>query len=191
MPKIKIILGSTRPNRFGPQAAQWLLKQTTDIKNAKFELVDLSELNLPLLDEPVTPMNRQYSKDHTFEWSKIVDEADGFIIVTPEYNHSIPAALKNAIDFLYHEWNFKPVAYVSYGSGAGGSRAVEHLRGVAGEQKMYDLREQILLPEFYNNLDSDGNYKFTDAQAEAAKTLLNSVVFWATHMKPARELIAK
>jgi NAD(P)H-dependent FMN reductase len=188
--KIKVILGSTRPNRFGPQPAHWLMEQTADVKGAEFELVDLVDVNLPLLDEPVTPMSHQYSKDHTKAWSKIVDDADGFVFVTAEYNHSIPAALKNAIDFLYDEWNYKPVAFVSYGSLAGGSRAVEHLRSVAAEVRMFDLREQIMLPDYYNNLDDDGKFKFWDSHADMARNMLAQVIFWAEKMKPAREELA-
>jgi NAD(P)H-dependent FMN reductase len=192
MVKIKVILGSTRPGRFGPQPAAWLMEQTKDIEGATFELVDLADINLPLLDEPVPPSMHQYSKDHTEKWSEIVAEADGFVFVTAEYNHGVPAALKNALDFLFEEWNYKPVTYVSYGSLAGGARAVEHLRGIAAEQHMYDLREQVMLPEYYTNLDDKGNYKFTEAQAGLAKAMLDKLVFWATRMQPARaELAAK
>lgn len=184
---IKVILGSTRPERFGIQPAKWLMEQAKSIEGAQFELVDLAEVNLPLLDEPLPPSRHQYSKQHTKAWSEVIDGADGFVLVTAEYNHSIPAALKNAIDFVWREWNYKPVSFVSYGSAAGGARAVEHLRGVAAELKMFDLREQILLPNFYHNLDEHGQYKFDGHQAESAKAMLEQLVFWADKMKPARQ----
>jgi NAD(P)H-dependent FMN reductase len=186
MIKIKIIEGSTRPGRFNVQPSTWMYeiaKKRTDID---VELIDLVEVNLPFLDEPVPPSMNKYSKEHTKEWSKQIQEADGFIFVTPEYNHSYSPALKNAIDYLYHEWNYKPVSYVSYGSLAGGARAVEHLRGVAGETKMYDLREQILLPVYYENLDEKGSYKFNDRHVQAANGILDELTFWATTMKEAR-----
>jgi NAD(P)H-dependent FMN reductase len=188
MTTIKIIAGSTRPGRFNTQPSSWLMEQTKKIQgNVRFELIDLAELGLPLLDEQNTPMSGKYENEHTKKWSSIVGEADGFVIVTPEYNHSIPGALKNALDYLYAEWNFKPVAYVSYGSGAGGARAVEHLRAVAGELKMFDLKEQILLPNYWNYMDQAGRYEFTEEQEVLAAKLLDQIVFWAVHMKSARQ----
>lgn len=174
--KIKIIAGSTRPGKFNPQPAEWIFNISKEYSDAEFELVDIESLNLPLLDEKNAPLEHKYEKDHTKNWSKIVEEADGFVFVTPEYNHSIPGALKNAIDYLYTEWNFKPAVYISYGSAAGGSRAVEHLRGVAGEQKIYDLREQILLPNYWENLDQNGKYQFTERHKQAAERMLESLI---------------
>lgn len=187
MAKIKILTGSTRPGRFNIHVAEWVYKQVSDLaEGSQVELVDIADLNLPLLDEGNPPMMQSYEKTHTKKWSAIVDDADGFIVVTPEYNHSIPAALKNAFDYLYKEWNFKPIAFVSYGSGAGGSRAVEHLRAVAGEQKMYDLREQVMLPNYWNNMSETHGYQFTEEQAQLLEALTHQLVFWANHMKQAR-----
>lgn len=186
MVTIKIILGSTRPRRFGIQPANWLMEQAKHIKNARFELIDLAEVNLPLLDEPVPAGQRKYSKAHTKNWSQIIDEADGFVFITPEYNFSTSAALKNAIDFVWQEWNYKPLAFVSYGGAAGGARAVEHLRGIAGQLHMFDLREQIVLSNYFQNLDDKGQYQFSDDQAKAAKNMLEKLTFWAEKMQPAR-----
>ncbi len=188
--KIKIIAGSTRPGKFNLQPSQWLKKIADENKEAEFELIDIEELNLPLLDEKNPPMEQKYEHDHTKKWSEIVDGADGFVFVTPEYNHSIPGALKNAIDYLYKEWNYKPAVFVSYGSAAGGSRAVEHLRGVMGELKVFDLREQILLPNYWENLDENHLYKFTERQSKNAVDMLKSLVFWARVMKEARKNLA-
>lgn len=190
MTKIKILAGSNRPNRFNIQPATWifdLLKERADIE---VELLDLQEIALPFLDEPLAPMYAQYSKDHTKAWSEKIGEADGFIFVTPEYNHSFSPVLKNAIDYLFHEWKFKPVSFVSYGALEGGSRAVEHLRGVAAQLHMFDLREQILLPNYWENLNEKGEYKFTDRHAHGAKELIDSLAFWATELKDSRVKLA-
>lgn len=186
MVNIKIITGSVRPTRFNLQVAEWLFRIARKRNDAKVELLDLAKINLPFLDEPKSPMYGEYTKPYTKKWSKKIDASDGFVWVTPEYNHSVSPVLKNAIDFLHHEWNWKPVALVSYGGGAGGSRAAEHLRAVAGELKMYDLREQVLLPNYWDHLDEQGKYRFTKEQAEEAGELLNSLVFWAEQMKAAR-----
>ncbi|MDB5166678.1 MAG: putative reductase [Candidatus Saccharibacteria bacterium] len=187
MALVKIILGSTRPNRFGIQPAEWVMKQAEQVTEHQFELIDLKDVDLPLLDEPTPPMMRQYTKDHTKAWSQMIEEADGFIFVTGEYNHSVPAALKNAIDYLFEEWNYKPVSYVSYGSLAGGARAVEHLRGICGELRMYDLREQLLMPDYYHHLDEEGLHKFEDSHAEQIQLILDHTGFWADKLKDARK----
>jgi NAD(P)H-dependent FMN reductase len=191
MVKIAIILGSTRPNRFGPQPAKWLHEQSKNIEGAEFELIDLKDINLPLLDEPSTPSTGEHTKEHTKKWAKIVGEADGFVFVTAEYNHSMPAAIKNAIDFLFAEWHYKPVSFASYGNIGGGVRAVEHLRTVCSEVKMYDLRENLVLPNYWDNQDENGQYKFTDVHVKLAKQILDQTVFWATKLKPIREELAR
>jgi len=128
MTKIGVILGSTRPGRNGEQVAKWVLDVAKQRSDAEFELIDLADFHLPHLDEPVPPSLGQYSKPHTQEWARTIADHDGFVMVTPEYNHSTSGALKNAIDFLFAEWNNKAVGFVSYGAAAGGARAVEHLR---------------------------------------------------------------
>lgn len=186
MPNIKIITGSSRPGRFNTQPATWLYNIAKQRPDIEIELLDLAEINLPFLDEASSPMSGQYENSHTKQWAQTIGEADGFVLITPEYNHSYSPVLKNAIDYLYAEWNFKPVAYVSYGSLAGGSRAVEHLRGIAAELKMFDLREQIMLPNYWDHLNQQGEYQFTEQQQQAADALLGQLTFWADHMKQAR-----
>src|SRR5262245_38676391 len=144
MTKIGIILGSTRPGRNGEAVAKWVLDVAKQRTDAQFELIDLLDFNLPHLDEAVPPSMGQYSQPHTQEWARTIAAYDGFIIVTPEYNHSTSGALKNAIDFLFAEWNNKAVGFVSYGS-LGGTRAVEHLRLVAAELMMANVRAQLAL----------------------------------------------
>lgn len=191
MVKIKIISGSTRPGRFNPQPSQWIYNIAKERKDIEVELLDLAKINLPFLDEPKTPSEGNYENEHTKKWAATIGEADGFIIVAPEYNHSIPAALKNAIDFLFAEWHYKPVSFISYGSLAGGARSVEHLRGVSGEVKMYDLREQILLPNYWDELNEKGDYKFNERHVAAANHMLDNTTFWAIQMKKAREEMKK
>jgi NAD(P)H-dependent FMN reductase len=187
MPKIKIIVGSTRPGRFGIKAGEWVLAASENHTDAEFELVDLQDFNLPLLDEPMPAASGQYSKAHTKRWSEAIGDADGFIFVTGEYNHTIPGALKNAIDFLYREWNHKPAAFVGYGAEAGGTRSIEHLRSSLAQVKIFDLQDFVLIPNYWSQLSESGEFKPTDGQITGIKTLLDHIVFWADKMQPARE----
>lgn len=189
MTLIKVILGSTREGRFGNQPAEWIMELSKNYPQASFELVDLAKHNLPIFNDSTPPSmvtDGNYQKDSTKQWSKVIGEADGFIIVTAEYNYGIPAALKNAIDTVSNEWNYKPVAFVSYGTAAGGTRAVEHLRGSAGWLKMYDLREQVILANYWAQLGKDGKFKPSESQIHGAQAMLEAVTFWAEKMKPAR-----
>ena len=186
MVKLGIISGSVRPGRFNDQVVQFVAEVAKTVEGAAFEVIDLAALNLPFLDEAVPPSQHQYAHAHTKAWAEKIAGLDGFIMVTPEYNHSYSPVLKNAIDYLFSEWNYKPVAFVSYGSLAGGARAVEHLRGVAGELKMYDLREQVLLPNYWENLDASGAYQFTERHKKSVQEQLASLVFWAGAMRTAR-----
>jgi NAD(P)H-dependent FMN reductase len=194
MSVIKVIVGSTRKNRFGIQPAQWIMGIAKAYPQATFELVDLAEQNLPLFDEAMPPSmvtDGRYEKETTRKWAKVIDEADGFIIVTAEYNYGVPAALKNALDTVSNEWNYKPVAFVSYGTAGGGARAVEHLRSTAGWLKMYDLREQVILANYWAQLDKNGEFQPNEPQIHGARAMLEALAFWAEKMKPAREALKK
>src|SRR5947209_12901594 len=142
MLKIGIIIGSTRPGRNGEAVAKWVYENAKKRSDAEFELVDIKDFNLPLLDEPVPPSMGHYSKPHTKVWAAKIDSFDAYVFVTPEYNHGTSAALKNAIDFLFKEWNNKAAGFVGYGS-ALGARAVENLRLVMGELQVADVRAQV------------------------------------------------
>jgi NAD(P)H-dependent FMN reductase len=189
MTQIGIILGSTRPNRNGEQVAKWVLDIASRRNDATYELVDLRDYPLPHLDEPLPPSLGQYQNDHTKQWADKIASFDGFVIVTPEYNHSTSGVLKNAIDYLYAEWNNKAVGFVSYGA-AGGARAAEHLRLVAGELQMADVRQQVVLSlvtEFENfRTFKPGNYNVA-----ALNTLLDQVVAWSTALAPLRAAVAE
>ena len=185
MSRIGIILGSTRPNRNGAQVAQWVYEIASRRSDAEFELIDLRDYPLPHLDEPLPPSMGQYQGEHTKAWAAKIASFDGFVIVTPEYNHSTSGVLKNAIDYLYAEWNNKAVGFVSYG-GVGGARAAEHLRLVAGELQMADVRQQValsLLTEFENfSVFRPGDYN-----AAALNTLLDQVIAWSNALAPLRQ----
>jgi NAD(P)H-dependent FMN reductase len=190
MPLVKVILGSTRDERFGVQPAEWIMELAKNYPQATFELVDLADLDLPFMTDATPPSmiaDGNYEKESTKQWSKIVGEADGFVIITAEYNYGVPAALKNAIDTVSNEWNYKPVAFVSYGTAAGGSRAVEHLRGSAGWLKMYDLREQVILANYWGQLDENGKFKPSESQTHGAEAMLEAIAFWSEKMKPIRD----
>lgn len=191
MPLIKVIIGSTRPGRFGPTPAQWLMELTKEHPNATFELIDLKQVNLPLLDEPIPAWSSKYTQPHTKEWAKIINEADGFIVVTAEYNHGIPAALKNAIDYLAPEWRYKPISFVAYGAASGGVRAVEHLRMAAANLNMFDLREIVTFKNYWEQLDKKGNLQPTDEQLTNAHKVISDTIFWATQLKNARKAWAE
>ena len=152
MINIAIIIGSTRPNRNGEVVAKWVYENTQTRNDATFELVDIKDYNLPLLDEPMPPSMGHYSKEHTKIWAEKIASFDGYIFVTPDYNRSVPAALKNAIDFLYNEWTNKAAGFVGY-SGSGSVRAIENLRITMSELQIADVRSQVnlsLMTDFKN-----------------------------------------
>jgi NAD(P)H-dependent FMN reductase len=184
--RIGIILGSTRPNRNGEQVARWVLDVASRHDDAEFELVDLRDYPLPHLDEPLPPSLGQYQNEHTKQWADKIASFDGFVIVTPEYNHGTSGVLKNAIDYLYAEWNNKAVGFVSYGA-VGGTLAVGQLRQVAGELQLADVRQQValsLLTEFENlSVFKPGDYNLP-----ALNTLLDQVLAWSTALAPLRAI---
>ncbi len=184
MTKIAIILGSTRPGRNGEAVAKWVYEQGKGREDAEFELIDIADYNLPLLDEPVPAGARQYTKEHTFKWSEKIEEFDGYIMVTAEYNHGIPGALKNAIDFLYEEWTNKAVGFVSYGS-AMGVRSVEQLRLIAGELQMADVRQQVMF-SLFTDFENMSEFKPQEYHKESTQTLFDQVIAWSEALKPLR-----
>ena len=185
MTRIGIILGSTRPNRNGEQVAKWVYETAALRSDADFELIDLRDYPLPHLDEPLPPSMGQYQNDHTKEWSDKIASFDGFVIVTPEYNHSTSGVLKNAIDYLYAEWNNKAVGFVSYGA-VGGARAAEQLRLISGELQMADVRQQVAL-SLLTDFENYSVFKPSAYHVAALNTLLDQVVAWSSALAPLRE----
>jgi len=185
MTKIGIILGSTRPGRNGEAVAKWVYDVAAKRTDAEFELVDLLDFNLPHLDEAIPPSMGQYSQPHTIEWAKKIDSFDGFIFVTPEYNHSTSGALKNAIDFLFKEWNNKAAGFVGYGS-VGGARAVEHLRLIAGELMLADVRAQVLL-SLATDFENYSTFLPSERQEQALGQVLDQTVTWSKALETVRQ----
>ncbi len=184
MLRVGIILGSTRPNRNGAAVAQWVLEQAQKRSDAEFELVDIAHFNLPLLDEPTPPSAGQYTKEHTKVWSQKVASFDAYVFVTPEYNHSTSGALKNAIDFLYKEWNNKSAGFVSYGS-VGGVRAVEHLRLIMAELQVADVREQVAL-SLFTDFEHFSTFKPAAMHENKVTAMLDQVIRWGQALKTVR-----
>src|SRR6476661_2509886 len=176
MLKIGIIIGSTRPGRNGEAVGKWVYEVAQKRSDAEFELVDIKGFNLPLLDEPAPPIMGQYSKPHTKAWAAKIGSFDAYVFVTPEYNHGISGALKNAIDYLFKEWNNKSAGFVSYGS-AGGARAVEHLRAVMAEVMIADVRAQVML-SLFTDFENFSVFKPDPRHDAEVNTMLDQVIAW-------------
>jgi len=185
MIKIAIILGSTRPNRNGEAVAKWVYEVAKKRSDAEFELVDIKDFNLPLLDEPVPPSMGQYSKSHTKRWAAKIDSFDAYVFVTPEYNHGTSGALKNAIDFLFAEWNNKAAGFVSYGS-VGGARGVEHLRLNLAEVQMATVRNQVLL-SLFTDFENFSVFKPGPQQEKSVNAMLDQLIAWGGALKTLRK----
>ena len=185
MLKIGVIIGRTRPGRIGEAVGKWVFQQAQQRKDAEFELVDLLEFNLPLLDEPVPPSQGKYSKPHTKAWAAKVASFDGYIFVTPEYNHGTCGALKNALDFVYAEWNNKAAGFVGYGS-AGGVRAVESLRLVMAELQIADVRAQVSL-SLFTDFENYSVFKPDPRHEKSLATVFDQVIAWGGAMKTLRQ----
>jgi NAD(P)H-dependent FMN reductase len=175
MPTLTIIVGSTRPGRAGQPIAEWFADRARTHAGFDVEVADLAEIGLPLLDEPNHPRLEQYTKQHTKDWSAIVDRADAVVFVTPEYNYGYPAALKNAIDFLHREWRDKPAGFVSYGGVAAGTRAVQQLKQVVTTLRMTPVFDSVNIP-FHAQLIKDGKFEATDLLNQAADTMLDELL---------------
>jgi NAD(P)H-dependent FMN reductase len=188
--KIGIILGSTRPGRNGKAVADWVVDKAQARIGADYDLIDLADHPLPHMDEPLSPMLGQYAGEHTKAWAATIAPYDGYVFVTPEYNHSTSGVLKNAIDYLYAEWNNKAAAFVSYGS-VGGARAIEHLRAVCSELQIAHVRQQLSFSMF---TDFENFSMFRPVAAihdDAATVMFDQLEAWAAALKPLRKETAQ
>ena len=186
MLKIGIVVGSTRPGRNGEAVARWVLDLATKRGDAEYQLVDIASFDLPVFDEPVPPsMGQPFTKAHSKAWSAAIAPLDAFVFVTPEYNHSTSGALKNALDYLFYEWHDKAAGFVSYG-GAGGVRAVEHLRGIVGELHIADVRSHVAL-SLFDDFKNYSTFAPRDIQANTLMTVLDELLGWAGALKGYRE----
>jgi NAD(P)H-dependent FMN reductase len=185
MIKTAIVIGSTRPGRKAEVVARWVYEIAKKRGDAEFEVVDIKDFNLPLFDEPRSPMMGEYARPHTKAWAAKIATFDAFVFVTPEYNHSTSGALKNALDFLYREWNNKAAGFVGYG-GAGGTRAVEQLRLVMGELQIADVRAQVAL-SLFADFENFTVFKPGPRQEASVNAMLDQVIAWGGALKTLRE----
>ena len=186
-PTLQVIVASTRPGRAGPAVADWVLEQARRHGGFDVELVDLADVDLPLLDEPAHPRLRRYEHAHTKAWSATVERADAFVVVTPEYDHAPPASLVNALQYLVHEWAYKPLGFVSYGYVAAGTRAVQALKPLVGALKMVPIVEAVALPFFTAHMDGEtGAFDPGELQERAAAEMLDELLRWTNALRPLR-----
>ena len=186
MSTLKIIIASTRPGRAGAPIGAWVTEAArTHGGFDQVEVLDLAEIDLPLLNEPQHPRLRQYTLPHTFTWSAAVDSADAFVIVLPEYNYSFPASIKNALDYLVHEWAYKPVGLVSYGGVGGGMRAANMIRPVLSVLKLIPLTEAVAIPWMSQQI-SDGVFHANEVNEQALTVMMDELVKMAGALAPLR-----
>lgn len=183
---LKIIIASTRPGRKGPALGYWINEVAKKHGAFDVKLIDLKVVNLPFLDEPHHPRLQKYEHEHTKAWSKEIDEADAFIIVTPEYNYGFPATIKNALDFVFVEWGYKPVGFVSYGGVAAGTRAVQMLKQVVTAQNMMPVNTSVNIPFFTKYINDEELFVADEGLVKAAEDMLDEIAKWAKALAPMR-----
>lgn len=187
MLKLHVVTASTRPGRIGPSIAQWFLDIARADERFEVRAVDLEALKLPVFDEPSHPRFRRYQHEHTKRWSAIVDEADAFVFVTPEYNHTTPPALLNALDYLHQEWKYKVAGFVSYGGASAGLRAVQATKPVLTGLGVMPIPEGVAIPFVTQHRDeASGTFNGTEPMLKAARAMLNELFRWGTALKPLR-----
>jgi NAD(P)H-dependent FMN reductase len=186
MPKLTIIIATVREGRAGEAIAQWFIERARQHGKFDVQVADLKELNLPLLNEPHHPRLKKYVHQSTKHWSAIVDAADAFVFVTPEYNYATPPALVNALDTVYHEWTYKPVGFVTYGGISGGLRAMQMTRTMVTGFKMMPMVEAVNIP-FFSQLMENGVFKSNETHDKAVPVMLDELLRWATALKTLRQ----
>lgn len=185
MPRLQVIVGSTRPGRIALPVAEWARDRALEHGEFDVELVDIADYELPVLDEPHMPRFENYQHEHTKRWSAKIDEADAFVFVTPEYNYGPSIALLNAVDFLHREWGYKPVGFVSYGGVAGGLRSVQVMKQVVTTVKMMPIPEGVPVPFVHQHL-TDGVFTPSPPVAAGATPMFDELRRWATALHELR-----
>lgn len=186
MTKIKIITSTNRSVGKGRIIANWIESIVKEDANFEVEILDLNEINLPFMNEPHHPMAQNYQFEHTKQWSRKIDEADAFIIVLGEYNYGFPAPIKNALDYLFKEWQYKPVGLVSYGGISGGLRATQMLKPVLTTLGMMPLTQQVTLPFFSRDIDENDLFQANESVVRSAHTMLTEIKKWSKSLKNIR-----
>jgi NAD(P)H-dependent FMN reductase len=175
-PVLQIIIGSTRPGRVGKSVGDWIYERAVAHGGFDVELIDLAEVNLPLLDEPKHPRLGDYQHQHTKDWSATISRGDAYVFVIPEYNYGFNAATKNAIDYLHKEWQHKPIGFVSYGGVAAGTRAVQMLKQVVTTLRMVPVFESVNIPFVQQFLDDERKFRPNDVLEQAATEMLDELL---------------
>jgi NAD(P)H-dependent FMN reductase len=186
-PRLQIVIASTRPGRVGLPVGTWFDARARAHGAFEVELVDLAELRLPFMDEPNHPRLHDYTHRHTKEWGARVEAADAFAFVMPEYNHGFNAPLKNALDFLHVEWQYKPVGLVSYGGVSAGTRAAQMLKPVLVGLKMTPLFEAVSIPFVARFIDDEGELQANEVMEQAADAMLDELVRVGAALAPLRD----
>jgi NAD(P)H-dependent FMN reductase len=179
-PTLQIVIGSTRPGRVGPSVAAWFYDRAVEHGGFDVELIDLAEVNLPMFDEPKHPRFGEYVHQHTKDWSATIKRGDAYVFVVPEYNYGFNAAIKNAIDYLNQEWQYKPVGFVSYGGVAAGTRAVQMLKQVVSALRMVPMMDAVHIPFVAQFLDEERVLRPNDIMESSAKAVLDELGKWAS-----------
>lgn len=187
MINLRIVIGSTRPSRKGIVLADWITKLATEHGQFNVKVLDLKAINLPFMDEPHHPRLKQYEHEHTKQWSSEIEGADAFIFVSPEYNHGFAAPLKNAIDYLFFEWQYKPVGCVTYGGISGGIRAMQMIKPVATALNMMPLVEAVNVPYFTKLINKENQFEATEDHIKTANAMFASLAHWSAAMKMLRD----
>lgn len=185
-PLLQIVTVSTREQRKGPAVARWFETVARTHERFAIEPVDLAAINLPLQNEPEHPRLRHYHHEHTRAWSQIVDRADAFVFVTPEYNHGMAPSFANALDYLVHEWAYKPVGFVSYGGVSGGLRAVQHAKPLLSGLRMVPIPEAVVVPFFTRQIDDAGVFTPNPAETSSAHSMLEELLRWTEALRALR-----
>lgn len=187
MYKLKVIFASVREGRKGISIAQWVKEMASKDNRFEVEFIDLKEENLPFMDEPNHPRLKQYTHDHTKKWSAKIDEADAFIFVTPEYNYGYPAVLRNALEYLHSEWQYKAAGIVSYGGISAGTRSANALKADLISLKIPALPEAVNIPMFTQFIKEDGSYHPSEAAIKGLELVLNELARWTKGMVVVKE----
>jgi len=187
MYKLKIITSTLREGRKGIILANWITEKAKQTGNFDVELLDLKEINLPMMDELHHPMMKKYQHEYTKQWSAKIEEADAFIFVTAEYDYNYPAPLRNALEYLYSEWNYKPAAILSYGGVSAGTRASNALKGDLMTLKVVTIAEAINLPFFTQFIDENGKFTPNETVEAAAKKMFKELLRWTKGLKAIKE----
>ncbi len=185
-PILQIIIASTRPGRVGPSVAAWIQERAIAHGGFDVELIDLAEVNLPMMDEPNHPRLRRYTHQHTKDWSATIDRGDAYIFVVPEYNYGFNAPIKNAIDYLHFEWEHKALGFASYGGVAAGTRAVQMLKQVVTTLKMVPVFDSVSIPFVQQFLDDERRLVPNDIMESAATAMLDELLRWTTSLRTLR-----